>query len=92
MVRDVKKLTVSDSKVEGSFVEKKDLFKLLVSCKSGAEIESKVPKFQFQEEKSKLVCRVCNAEFKYDISAELGVGRKQSESLVNLQNYFEKSS
>ena len=42
MVRDVKKLTVSDSKVEGSFVEKEDLFKVLVACKSVAEIESKL--------------------------------------------------
>ena len=43
MVRDVKKLTVSDSKVEGSFVGKEDLFRVLVACKSVAELESKVP-------------------------------------------------
>ena len=43
MVRDVKKMTVSYSKVEGSFVEKEDLFRVLVACKSVAEIESEVP-------------------------------------------------
>ena len=86
MVREVKKMTVSDSKVEGSSVEKDDLFRVLVACKSVAEIESKVPEFQFQEENSKLVCTVCKAEFKYDVSLELGVGRKQSDSLVYLKN------
>ena len=43
MVRDVKKITVLYSKVEGSFVEKQDLFRVLVACKSVAELESKVP-------------------------------------------------
>ena len=43
MVRDVKKITVSDSKVERSFVEKEDLFRVLVACKSVAELELKIP-------------------------------------------------
>ena len=42
MVRDVKKITVLDSKVEGSF-EKKDLLRVLVACKSVAEFELKIP-------------------------------------------------
>ena len=86
MVREVKKMTVSNLKVEASSgeKEKEDIFRVLVACKSVAEIESRVPEFQFQEEKAKLVCRVCNAEFKYDVSLELG--RKQSENLINLKN------
>ena len=42
MVRDVKKITVLDSKVEGSF-EKEDLIRVLVACKSVAEFELKIP-------------------------------------------------
>ena len=42
MVREVKKITVSDSKVEGSFVENEDLFRVLVACKIVAELELKI--------------------------------------------------
>ena len=42
-MRDVKKITVSYSKVEGSFVEKENLFRVLMASKSVAEIESTVP-------------------------------------------------
>ena len=47
MVRDVKKTTFSKSKVEGTFVERENLLGLLMACKNIAEIESKVPEFQF---------------------------------------------
>ena len=46
IVRDVKKITVSYFKVEGSFVEKENLFRVLMASKTVAEIESTVPENQ----------------------------------------------
>ena len=100
VVKEVKAMTLSkaDEKLvnekEEVEHEKENVYKILLACKNIAEIESKVPEFHFQEEKEKMICSVCNSEFHYDNSIE--VGRKQPRTFLNLkqnlQNHLKKSA
>ena len=84
IVKEVKKLTLTENKDSNNISMIDEVKKELVSCRSVEEIENKVPEFQYDEKIEKVVCQVCGTDFQYDISQEQG--RKQSTSLVDLKN------
>ena len=83
VVEDVKKLSLSKEKLENGSNLTEEVKKVIGTCRSVAEIETKVPEFQYDENLEKVVCQVCKSEFKYDVSQEQG--RKQSNSLGELK-------
>ena len=84
-VEDLEKILneVRDIKVAGKVVDTEenkkvksatgeDVKALLKSCRSVAEVEAKVPEYEYNEDEDLVNCRVCSQTFKYDITTETG--------------------
>ena len=84
VVKEVKKLTITNEKEEGVSNCLDEVKRILVSCRSVSEIETKVPEFCYDKKLEKVVCQVCHQTFSYDISLEQG--RKLSGSLIHLKD------
>ena len=84
VVQEVKNISLTEEKVETCSDGKVEENRIMIACKSVAEIESKFPEFSYDEGTEKVVCQICKQDFNYDISLE--TGRNQSQSLVHLKS------
>ena len=83
VVQNMKELRV-EVKEEKTSEPKEDIKVMLRMCRNVEEIQTKVPEFEFKEDQEKVVCTVCDASFKYDVTREQE--RRISPHLADLKN------
>ena len=73
VVQGVKNISLTEEKVETCSDGKVEENRIMIACKSVAEIESKFPEFSYDEGTEKVVCQICKLDFPWRL---VGISRR----------------